>query len=91
MPPSQKINLKDKIDDGEIDLSMCDLQDVPVKDIVSIVAKLRIWARFKRYISFKANIKNIYSLDLSNNHLVTLPVRRLVNLNTIVMGICKIF
>lgn len=35
MPPSQKINLKDKIDDGEIDLSMCDLQDVPVKDIVS--------------------------------------------------------
>ncbi|KAK9702646.1 Leucine rich repeat [Popillia japonica] len=53
MPPSQKINLKDKIDDGEIDLSMCDLQDVPVKDI--------------------ANIKNVFSLDLSNNHLITLP------------------
>lgn len=30
-----KINLKDKYEDGEIDLSMCDLQEVPVKDIVS--------------------------------------------------------
>lgn len=34
MSPKVKINLKDKYDDGELDLSMCDLQDVPVKDIV---------------------------------------------------------
>lgn len=30
-----KINLKDKYDDGVMDLSMCELQDVPVKEIVS--------------------------------------------------------
>lgn len=29
-----KINLKDKYQDGEIDLSMCDLQEAPVKEIV---------------------------------------------------------
>lgn len=34
-PEMSKINLKDKYSDGEIDLSMCDLQDVPVKEIVS--------------------------------------------------------
>lgn len=32
---NQQINLKDKYEDGEMDLSMCDLQDVPVKSIVS--------------------------------------------------------
>lgn len=32
---SKNIDLKDKYEDGEMDLSMCDLQDVPVKNIVS--------------------------------------------------------
>lgn len=36
MAPTTKINLADKVDDGEMDLSMCDLQEVPVKEIVSI-------------------------------------------------------
>lgn len=35
MTPS-KINLKDKYQDGEIDLSMCDLQEIPVKEIVML-------------------------------------------------------
>lgn len=34
MAPNTKVNLKDKVEDGEMDLSMCDLQDVPVKEIV---------------------------------------------------------
>lgn len=29
-----KLNLKDKVEDGEMDLSLCDLQEVPVKEIV---------------------------------------------------------
>lgn len=29
-----KLNLKDKVDDGEMDLSLSELQDVPVKEIV---------------------------------------------------------
>lgn len=33
---AQKIDVKDKYQDGEMDLSMCDLQDVPVKNIVSL-------------------------------------------------------
>lgn len=32
----EKINLKDKIEDGAVDLSLCDIQDVPVKEIVSM-------------------------------------------------------
>ena len=30
-----KLNLKDKLTDDYLDLSMCDLQTVPVKEIVS--------------------------------------------------------
>ncbi|EFA00165.1 leucine-rich repeat-containing protein 59 [Tribolium castaneum] len=52
MAPS-KINVKERVSDGEIDLSMSDLQDVPVKEI--------------------AVFKKATSLDLSNNHLKTLP------------------
>lgn len=32
-----KINVKERFTDGEIDLSMSDLEEVPVKDIVSSV------------------------------------------------------
>lgn len=32
----EKINLKDKVEDGAVDLSLCDIQDVPVREIVSI-------------------------------------------------------
>ncbi|KAK4877386.1 hypothetical protein RN001_009892 [Aquatica leii] len=52
-PSATKINLKDKVEDGEIDLSMLDLHDVPVKEI--------------------AAIRKAHSLDLSNNHISTLP------------------
>jgi hypothetical protein len=31
-----KINLKDKLDDDNLDLSMCDLKSVPVKEIVGL-------------------------------------------------------
>lgn len=39
-PSAKQINLKDKYEDGEMDLSMCDLQDVPVKNIVSVYVLL---------------------------------------------------
>lgn len=32
-----KINVKERLTDGEIDLSMSDLEEVPVKDIVSFL------------------------------------------------------
>lgn len=41
MAPKNKINLKDKLEDGELDLSMSDLQEVPVRDIVRINLYIR--------------------------------------------------
>ena len=35
--PSKKINVKDRLEDNKIDLSMSDLDEVPVRDIVSIL------------------------------------------------------
>lgn len=35
-PSSKQADLTDKYDNGEMDLSMCDLQDVPVKNLVGI-------------------------------------------------------
>lgn len=36
-----RINIKDKIEDGvELDLSLCDLQEVPVREIVCKSCKL---------------------------------------------------
>lgn len=35
MAPSTKINLKNKIEDGVLDLSMSGLQEIPIKEIVS--------------------------------------------------------
>ncbi|CAG9863293.1 unnamed protein product [Phyllotreta striolata] len=48
-----KVNVKERYNDGKVDLSMSDLNDVPVKEIVTL--------------------KRVYSLDLSNNSLRTLP------------------
>lgn len=31
-----KINVKDKLQDETLDLSLCDIEEVPVKEIVSI-------------------------------------------------------
>ncbi|KAF5278312.1 hypothetical protein FQR65_LT03581 [Abscondita terminalis] len=70
MPPSTaKISLKDKVEDGEIDLSMSDLQDVPVKEI--------------------AAIKKAHSLDLSNNHISTLPRNFTVLVNLTKLDLSK--
>ena len=36
MSKNSKINLKEKLDDDNLDLSVCQLETVPVKDIVNI-------------------------------------------------------
>lgn len=38
----KKINIKERFTDGEIDLSMSDLAEVPVKDIVWLFYKIHI-------------------------------------------------
>ncbi|XP_031347226.1 leucine-rich repeat-containing protein 59-like [Photinus pyralis] len=52
-PSAKKLNVRDKVEDGEMDLSMLDLQEVPIKEIISI--------------------KKVHTLDLSNNHISSLP------------------
>lgn len=37
---SQNIDLKDKYENGEMDLSMCDIQEVPIKNIVSYIFEI---------------------------------------------------
>lgn len=32
---AKRVNYRDRVEDGELDLSMSDLQEVPVRDIVS--------------------------------------------------------
>lgn len=39
---SNKLDFKDKYDNGEMDLSMSDLQEVPVKNIVKVYS-LGFW------------------------------------------------
>jgi len=75
-PAPKKINLKDKVEDGEIDLSMLDLQDVPVKDIATIkkahsldLSNNHITVLPKNF----ATLVNIRKLDLSKNELKELP------------------
>lgn len=36
MAPKTKINLKDRFEDGELDLSLSELQEVPVREIVCL-------------------------------------------------------
>lgn len=42
MAPKNKINLKDRLEDGELDLSLSELEEVPVREIVSIPLLLKI-------------------------------------------------
>ena len=40
MSKKLKLNLKEKLDDDKLDLGMCQLETVPVKEIVNIIFKL---------------------------------------------------
>lgn len=76
MAPKNKINLKDKLEDGELDLSMSDLQEVPVRDIAVLkkatsldLSNNRLTSLGKNFIS----LTQIVKLDLSKNLLKELP------------------
>ncbi|KAF2884224.1 hypothetical protein ILUMI_21959 [Ignelater luminosus] len=75
-PAPQKINLKDKVEDGEIDLSMSDLQDVPVKEIAAI-KKAHSLDLSNNHISILpknfSTLVHLIKLDLSKNQLKELP------------------
>ncbi|XP_022908814.1 leucine-rich repeat-containing protein 59 isoform X1 [Onthophagus taurus] len=71
-----KLNLKDKINDGEIDLSLCELQDVPVKEIASIRNIHSLDLSTNHLIKLPNNfvtLTHLTKLDLSKNKLRILP------------------
>jgi len=75
-PASKKVNLKDKVEDGEIDLSMMDLQDVPVKDIATIRKAHTLDLSNNHIIVLPKNfatLVHLIKIDLSKNELKELP------------------
>ncbi|VEN64223.1 unnamed protein product [Callosobruchus maculatus] len=71
-----KINVKERLTDGEIDLSMSDLEDVPVKDIVLLKKANSLDLSNNRLTFLPANfslLTHITKLDLSKNELHSLP------------------
>lgn len=76
MAPSAKLNLKDKVEDGELDLSMSALQEVPIKEIAQAKKANKLDLSNNRLTSLGKNfatLTHIIHLDLSNNMLKELP------------------
>ncbi|KAK5642895.1 hypothetical protein RI129_009062 [Pyrocoelia pectoralis] len=75
-PSVKKINVKDKVEDGEMDLSMLDLQEVPIKEIASI-KKVHTIDLSNNHISLLpatfTSLDCLTKLDLSKNKLTELP------------------
>lgn len=81
----KKINLKEKLDEDTLDLSMSDLTSVPVKEISEITKARNLNLSFNNLIHLPEDfikLQNIRVLDLSKNHLKALPKNfgQLVNL-----------
>jgi hypothetical protein len=75
-----KLNLKEKLDEDSLDLSLCTLDSVPVKEIVSWFQISSFQStRFSIFISFcffflKSELSKVRKLNLSFNSLTYLSV-----------------
>ncbi|XP_048515275.1 leucine-rich repeat-containing protein 59 [Athalia rosae] len=70
------MNLKDKLQDDTLDLSMSDLQEVPVKDIAAVRKASHLDLSNNRLVSLPrtfVTLTHIVKLDLSKNQLTELP------------------
>lgn len=65
--------LLEHLDDNEMDLSMTDLSKVPVKELVSACKMYALYS-FHTIEFLQAQIPRMTKLDLSRNHLTSLPV-----------------
>ncbi|XP_005999669.1 leucine-rich repeat-containing protein 59 isoform X2 [Latimeria chalumnae] len=79
------VNLKDKLDGNELDLSLCDLNEVPVRELAAMT-KATVLDLSCNNLSILpsefSNLTHLVKLDLSKNQLQQLPsdFGRLVNL-----------
>ncbi|XP_046389494.1 leucine-rich repeat-containing protein 59-like [Ischnura elegans] len=71
-----KLNLRDRLEDGELDLSMSDLEEIPVKEIISIKKARTLDLSNNRITKLGRNfasLTHIVKLDLGKNLLTELP------------------
>ncbi|KAG8565015.1 hypothetical protein GDO81_012667 [Engystomops pustulosus] len=78
-------NLRDKLDGNELDLSLSDLSEVPVRDLAALPKATVLDLSCNKLTTLPADfcsLVHIVKLDLSKNQLVQLPTEfgRLVNL-----------
>lgn len=69
-------NLKDKLNEDQLDLSLCSLESVPVKEIAELPRARKLNLSFNSLTRLPEDfikLQNIINLDLSKNQLTTLP------------------
>ncbi|PKU36467.1 leucine-rich repeat-containing protein 59 [Limosa lapponica baueri] len=79
------LSLKDKLDGNELDLSLCDLNEVPVRELAALPKATILDLSCNNLISLPSDfcsLMHLVKLDLSKNRLQQLPLDfgRLVNL-----------
>ncbi len=75
-------DLKDKLNEDQLDLSLCTLDTVPVKEIVIFFKLCLVEIIFKLRLHFKLELANkVRKINLSFNSLVRLPVTILFHIN----------
>lgn len=82
---SKVLNLKDKISGNEVDLSLCNLTEVPVRELALFPKATVVDLSCNNIISLPpefCNLTHLVKVDLSKNHLTCLPddLGNLVNL-----------
>ncbi|TMW53671.1 hypothetical protein DOY81_001216 [Sarcophaga bullata] len=76
MPKSSKVNVKEKVEDNVCDLSLCELKEIPVKEIASFKRVNVLDLSSNRLMSLGKNfwtLSRLVKLDLSKNQIKFLP------------------
>ncbi|KAG9469002.1 hypothetical protein GDO78_021446 [Eleutherodactylus coqui] len=83
--PGKAGNLREKVDGNELDLSLCDMSEIPVRELAAIPKATVLDLSCNKLTALPGDfcsLTHIVRLDLSKNQLVQLPTEfgRLVNL-----------
>ncbi|KAK7918711.1 hypothetical protein WMY93_009995 [Mugilogobius chulae] len=74
MSKNKLLNIKDKIEGNEVDLSLCNLTDVPVKELAAVPKTFPVIESFSRLFQPEfCGLVHLVKLDLNKNQLTSLP------------------